>query len=148
MPRGGKREGTGRPKGALGKATIERLEKAKLDVREAKASGKKLGKDVLEEFMYLFAGMAAAYQPLPPGAVVPVGRAPNEDKFKEYAVLARDTAFMLAKYQSPTFKAIPVTVQPDSPQPQFGDGDPTNVVTLDDPEALVRVYKRRISQVG
>jgi len=117
--RGGAGRGQGRKPGIPNKATVERALEAAKQNAEAKANGKKLAKEVLEEFMLLFAGMAAAYQPLPPGTPVPPGREPNEAKFITYAKLATDTAADLAPYQSPTFRAIGVM----APNPDLRPGD-------------------------
>jgi len=121
--RGGLRPNSGRKVGSQNKATIERLKRAEIEMTQARESGKKLAKDVLEEFMMLFAGMAAQSQPIPEGMPVPPGRKPNEKTFEKYARLAVETAADLAKYQSPTFKAIAVAMAPDFPrQPQPGGG--------------------------
>lgn len=118
----------GRPKGSRNKKVLEREERARLDalqlekfreiegdasaaarmVQRAERTGIKLAKDVLNDFMQLFAGMAAVYQPLPPGVEVPPGRQPNESKFREYAVLAKETAAALAPFQSPRYSAVMV----------------------------------------
>ncbi len=114
MPRGskpGERRG-GREKGIPNKATIERAIIAEQVVARAEMTGRKLAKEVLDDFMQLFAGMAAMYQPLPPGAPTPPGRAPDESKFEKYATLAVGTATQLAKYQSPTFRAVMVAPAP------------------------------------
>jgi len=121
--RGGAGRGQGRKPGIPNKATQERALEAARQNAEAKANGKKLAKEVLEEFMLLFAGMAAAYQPLPPGTPVPPGREPNEAKFITYAKLATDTAADLAPYQSPTFRAIGVMAP--NPDQRPGDGAKT-----------------------
>lgn len=112
----------GRPKGRKNQATLEREEAARVDlVRQdeikrlkaegakqeiaiAAASGYKLAKEVLSDFMQLFAGMAASAQPWPPE----MGKNPNEDpaKFKEYAVLAVTAAKDLAPFQSPRYSAM------------------------------------------
>src|SRR5262249_43413537 len=60
----GERRG-GRLKGSRNKATIERALIAERVANEAKMAGKKLAKEVLDQFMVLFAGMAAYYQPKP-----------------------------------------------------------------------------------
>lgn len=124
MPRGsppGTNRGGGRPKGKKNRGTIEKerlaAEIAAKTVMDARAAGKKLAKEVLEEFMFLFAGMAATYQPLPPGTIAPAGRQPDDAKFNEYAKLAVHCAQKLAPYQSPTFQAIMVAPAPDSSQP-------------------------------
>jgi hypothetical protein len=128
MPRGakpGERRG-GRAKGKKNRATIEREEQARLamerlaeverlraqemSVQESAAhtSGIKLAKNVLEDFMRLFAGMAARAQPLPPGVVPPPGYAPNPAEFEKWAFLAVDAAKALAPYQSPRLAAMMV----------------------------------------
>src|SRR5690349_21563499 len=99
----GERRG-GRKKGTPNKRTSEMLERRRLEEEAARAPDaissdprkriKKLGKDVLEEFMAVFAGMAAAYQPAPPSVEARPGQ--DEQKFKEYAKLAVDTAAVLA----------------------------------------------------
>ena len=83
-----------------------RAEAAKDGLLAAQAQGKKLAKNVLSDFMELFAGMAAFYQPVPAGQPVEAGRQPDENKFKEYAALAVDSAKALAPFQSPRFSAM------------------------------------------
>lgn len=125
MPRGakpGERRG-GRARGTPNKLTIkkqrEAAEIASRAITDARESGKPLAKEVLDQFMQLFAGMAAHYQPLPDGvSIVPPGRNPNPDLFHRYADLAIDCAHKLAPYQSPTFKAIALqttAVTPEQP---------------------------------
>lgn len=148
----GKRRG-GRKPGARNKVTIEREEIARLElaaekeareaaakVAGAKAALTKLGKDVLEEFMMLFRGMAAAYQPAPPGQ--PARQGADEAKFVKYAVLARDTAADLAEYQSPKYRAIAVM----APPPDLRPGDDAKVIDLAaaDPTRAADVYRRLI----
>jgi hypothetical protein len=139
----------GRVAGTPNKRTQELIDKARLDVENAQAGHRggprKLGKEVLDEFMHLFAGMAAHHQPVPEGAIVPAGRKPDEAKFLIYAKLAVDTARSLADFQSPKFKALMVSVAPDVQPPKQIDG---NVVQLNDPVALARVYANMIKQVG
>lgn len=116
MPRAvkGQRFG-GRAAGTPNKATIEKTLRAEFELTQARDTGKKLAKDVLDEFMMLFAGMAAHHQPIPPGQPIPAGRVPDEDKFEKWARLAVETAADLAKYQSPTFRAIAVSMPPPLP---------------------------------
>jgi len=103
----------GRKPGSRNKAVIERervaAEIAARTVADAKVSGRKLAKEQLDDFMTLFAGMAAHHQPIPgwkEGDPVPAGRNPDEAKFKEYAMLTIDCARILAPYQSPTYKTV------------------------------------------
>lgn len=127
MPRGGKQPGAGRPPGRKNQATIERERAAALTLERdaliqelkakeaaegvitARTAGIKLAKEVLEDFMRLFAGQAARYQPLPQGMdPATLGVTPDENKFKEWAVLAVDVAKDLAPYQSPKLSAVMV----------------------------------------
>lgn len=121
----GERRG-GRQLGAKNKTTIERENQARLEVdrarmidearaanasevvTQAKAAGVKLAKDILEDFMRLFAGMAAIHQPLPDGVEIPPGRKPDPEKFLAFAKLAVSTASDLAPYQSPKLSAVMV----------------------------------------
>lgn len=159
MPRGsnvqkGQRNG-GRQKGTPNKRTTERLEQERIalqaqrEVDRARQANTKLGKDVLEEFMKLFAGMAAASQPIPVGVASPPGHRADEKKFLIYAKLTVDTATALAAFQSPKFKAIQVFAPPPTPLPAPTPAGPdgSNVITIDDPVALARVYQRMVKQV-
>jgi len=118
MPNGvrpGERRG-GRKKGTPNKATRERVLLAKRILEEQKGRpGRKLAREVLDDFMHLFLGMAAQHQPLPIGMAAGPGQQPNEPKFLEFAKLAIDTAAQLAPYQSPKLKAVLVSreSQPD-----------------------------------
>jgi hypothetical protein len=62
MACGGTRIG-GRPKGGRNKATIERLKVAERITAEASMVGRTLAKEVLDEFMALFAAAARSYCP-------------------------------------------------------------------------------------
>lgn len=104
----GERRG-GRTAGTPNRATVEAVldaERTLTEARNAKGT-RKLGKEVLDDFMQLFAGMAAYYQPSPKNAPV---QNPNADKveFKEYAMMAVKTARYLTEFQSPKFRAVAV----------------------------------------
>lgn len=144
----------GRQRGSANKATKERLEQervalqAQREVDKARAANTVLGKDMLERFMITFAGMAAHHQPIPEGQVAQPGRKPDESKFLTYAKLTVETARDLAQFQSPKFKAIQVIAPPANiPPPTPATGPGGNVITLDDPVALTRVYQQLIKQV-
>ena len=116
----------GRPPGSKNQSTIEREEQARLAaerlaevdrlraegasdvVAAAKTAGVKLATDVLRDFMQLFAGLAAYYQPVPEDRVVPAGRKPDEALFRVYAMAAKETAKDLAPYESPRLSAVMV----------------------------------------
>lgn len=144
----------GRPRGALNLKTRETLERQRLEEQAKKAERAaeiaarrhiKLAKDVLEDFMQLFAGMAAAHQPWPEQQ----GHNPNENeaKFEKYARLAVDTASKLAPFQSPTFKAIAVAAASPTPgddaRPIGGAGQ-ANVFDMTDPVKVARVYEQHM----
>lgn len=149
-PKGGARVGAGRKPGIPNKSTIQKVEAAVARVEAARASGKKLAIEVIEEFMHLFAGMSAHHQPIPPGQVVPTNRDPNEGKFLTYAKLTLEAAGELAAYQSPKLRAIAHYLPPPPGSPgavplaQPGDDAKVvggNVTRIDDPNVLVRVYR-------
>jgi hypothetical protein len=99
----------GRAKGVPNKKTIERAQMAERALTQV--PGRKMAKEVLDEFMIVFAGMAAAYQPLPPGSQQTKPGA-DANLFEKWARLAVETAAKLAPYQSPTFRAIVVAPPP------------------------------------
>ena len=61
---GGKREGAGRPAGSLNKRTSNQILDAKRAVAEARAQGRKLAKEVADDFMTIFANMAMEVRPV------------------------------------------------------------------------------------
>lgn len=142
---GGRREGSGRKPGSLNKRTQEALLEQATLKHEALKSGRKLAKNILDDFMHLCAGMAAHYQPAPPEAAQNANA--NEAKFWQAVEMTRDFAVALAKYQSPTFKSIAVYSPPEQAPKQIDLKANPNVVQLDDPAALARVYKLRIAGV-
>jgi len=94
---GGLRNGAGRPKGIPNKATIEKAMIAGQIAARAEMQGRKLAKEVLDEFMHLFAEMAASAR-----------EGGDETRFEKWARLAVQCAKDLAAYQSPTLRAIMV----------------------------------------
>lgn len=152
-PRKGERPG-GRAKGTPNRITVEAAEIARISTEQAKARGVKLGKEMLEDYMMAFHNVAATYQnkiaqALQAQVLLPTspGPAPADvAAFKEWGELVVGTAKELAKYQSPTFRAIAVMAPPpgSEKQPQIA-GD--NVITLKDAQALSRVYQNMVRQV-
>lgn len=132
----------GRKVGSRNKLTIKQEREAEEAQRRMAESGKKLAKDVLEDFMELFAGMAAHYQPMPTGQehLKPAG---NEGKFLQYAELTVAAASRLAPYQSPTFKAVAVSMTPGSQDRKPGD-DAKIVNMPTDAASLQRLYSNMI----
>lgn len=132
--------------GAKNKRTLENervaAQIAERTVADARTAGKRLAKEVLEEFMFLFAGMAATYQPMPPNA--PLSPTQDEPKFERYAKLAIECAHKLAPYQSPTFQAVAVmTPTPEVRETLMGQ----EIANVNDPITLSRVYRKLIQHV-
>jgi hypothetical protein len=116
MPRGsnpGERRG-GRPKGGKNKATLERAVIAERIMNETQMAGRKLGKEVLEEFMNLYSGIAAAFQPNSAADLEAWSNSPKEAKFEKYSKLAMKAAHDLAEYQTPKFAPVHVAAPPPS----------------------------------
>ena len=85
----------GRQKGTRNKATIECALMAARGTAEANATGQRLAKEVLEDFMRLFADMAATADR-------------NTEQFEKWARLAIETAKALAPFQSPRYSTVAV----------------------------------------
>jgi hypothetical protein len=138
MARG--RKTGGRRRGTPNKATIERALIAARAALESKSASKKLAKEILEDFMCVFVGMASHFQPAPPGT--PRNPHADENKFWKCAEAAINCAVKLAPYQSPSLKAVAVVPQPVSP-PSSPYALPD--VLPDDPVELTRIYQQRIN---
>lgn len=135
--KGGARPGAGAPRGPR-KATLEKALIAEREIQGAKASGRKLAKEYLQEFLPVLAGMTAYYQPTFPGMAQQNSNG-NEAKFEKWYGYLLDTATKLAPYESPTFRAVQVSMTPgDSKQP----GDDAKVVKMLDGVAISREYQR------
>lgn len=125
MPRGakpGERRG-GRAKGTSNKATIEKAALAERILQEAGPKpGRKLGRELLEDFAVMFAGLAAQFQPTPivpggpmtPSDVEAWAKSYKEPLFEKYAKLAAKCANDFADFQSPRMG----TVQVPAPAPE------------------------------
>jgi hypothetical protein len=143
MPRAkpGQRFG-GRTKGTPNKATVEKAIIAEQVTQRAQMQGRKLAKEVLDDFMTVFTGMAARVQPTyaADGRTL-IGGDPNE--FERWAVHARDTATALAKYQSPTMRAIEVRQAPQE-APLSAGANVLDLVANKTPMDAANVYRRLI----
>jgi hypothetical protein len=105
---------------------------------EARKRGQKLAREVLDDLMHTFLGMAAKHQPQATGMPLQPGQEPNETKFVQYAVLARDTAKELAPFQSPKFKSIEVYQAPMAPIEQPGAAATSSKLTPQQAYRLLR----------
>ncbi|MHB8272699.1 hypothetical protein [Bradyrhizobium sp.] len=151
MPRAqkGQRFG-GRPKGAKNKATIEREVNAAQVIDRARKEGRDLAVTVLERLMNVAEGACGLNRPVPAKDLA-AGAKENPDgdwgRFGEWFDRTAYCAKELAKYQSPQLKAIAVMEAPQvvAPVPHRA-GD--NVVYLDDPAALGRVYSQMVKRIA
>jgi hypothetical protein len=91
--RKGRKKTGGRTKGARNKKTLSRIAEAEDVVATARAKGRKLAREVLEDYMELFSALAMTSKD-------------NEAEFEKYARLTVETATALASYQSPKLKAV------------------------------------------
>ena len=100
----GRKKTGGRKAGVRNKTTQRRIDAAERAIVLAKAGGKRLAREVLEDFLELFSAIALTHQPDLPG----VERNSNYDekKFEKFARLAVETATALASYQTPKLKAV------------------------------------------
>jgi hypothetical protein len=110
MPRGGSKPGErrgGRQKGTPNKVTAEQALIAERVLAKAKVSGRRLGKEVLDYYMHVFAEIADAERA---AALTekPENAREHEARFERFARYAIDCAHKLAPYQSPTFRAIQI----------------------------------------
>lgn len=118
----GERRG-GRQKNSKNKKTIEReleTQARQIIAADPSVTKPKLAKEVLEQFMHVFAGMAARVQP----TLVQDPAHPNDpskkiitgefEKFERWSGIAMEFATRLARYQSPTFTAVALSPLPDA----------------------------------
>src|ERR1700722_7246171 len=135
----------GRKAGTPNRATVERQEIAARALDNAKAGGRPLAKGRLDGLLWIPLGAMAAHQPITKDMVkkaLALGNKTVKDNrgnwggFGEWWDRAAYAAKELAKYQSPTYKAVSVaTPQPSAPA-TFGDFD--KAVRLGNPIAAAR----------
>lgn len=157
MPRGakpGERRG-GRASGTPNKRTLTKRFLAEiLETAEGKAligeaikhhqpkmSGKK-AIEVLDTLMNLTMGLVARHQPRPNQSGQETNVTADEGKFREYLGLATTAAKELAKYQSPTFKAVAVQEVP--PPPSLPDGRVSNMMEARTQQDAAAAYIRLV----
>jgi hypothetical protein len=126
MPRGakpGERRG-GRKKGVPNKSSQERAAIAERIIAEAEGKpGRKLGRELLEEFTLMFGGLASAFQPVGtgPGGTLTTAdfetwaKSYKEPLFEKYAKLAAKCADAFADFQSPRLGRVQVAASPPGP---------------------------------
>lgn len=147
----GKPRRGGRVKGTPNKRTLEAMEKEQItkqistEVRSVPS--RKLAKEVLEDWMFIFQSTAAPFQNRV-ALAMQANTAPmasDYDGLQRWGELVIHTAKMLADFQSPKFRAVQLMTNPIAPliEPPRND----NRLDLDDPVALVRHYQRTMKLV-
>ena len=131
----GRKKTGGRKAGVPNKTTQRRIDAAERAIALAKAGGKRLAREVLEDFLELFSAIARTHEPTPPGAE----RNPNYDekKFEKFARLAVETATALASYQTPKLKAVLVG-------PDLGQRQSNGAERMSREEPVRRLEERRL----
>ena len=123
--RGGVRARAGRKTGGRNWTTIERAAIAERIVEQAAGQpGKKLGKEILEDFANIFGGLAAAFQPVGTGPGGTLNEADlkawaasyKEPLFEKYAKLAAKCASDFADFQSPRLSRVQTAAPPPDPK--------------------------------
>ena len=140
----------GRTKGTLNKRTVAALAEKAQEIGEIKRQGQKKATEVLNDLMQTSMSFAARYQ----GKILAATQGSKEPTAEDLANFwkamecAGVFARALAPFQQPTFKAVAVTVNPGDMEPatrRISHDD--NVVTIDDPVALARVYQRMVKGI-
>ena len=128
----------GRQKNSRNKKTLERqiLQTIEDEVKEGRPA-RLMAKEVLDQFMNYFAGLASYYQP---GTAAQPNSNADETKFEKYAGLAKGFADSLVGYQSPKYKAVLMALHPEA-NPDKKAGDDAKIIDLKDANAAMRVYR-------
>jgi hypothetical protein len=138
----------GRKAGTPNRATVERQEIAARALDNAKAEGRPLAKDRLDELLSIALGAMTAHQPITKD-MVKKARASGNNTVKEsrgnwsgfgdWWDRAAYAAKELAKYQSPTYKAVSVETPRPSGSPPVRDF--CTFVRTGDPVRASRIYQ-------
>lgn len=154
MPKGGSKPGErrgGRQKGARNKATIQReieAGKAAAEAIDKARSGQiELAKDVLRRLMKIAEGITSLNRPTTVREI-DAGTVPNKDgdweRFGQWFDRTVYCAKELARYESPTFKAV--LLQQDTPQPLAPQSnDVLDLQANRDPAQATQTYLRLVA---
>ena len=140
--RGGRREypdgrPQGRPPGSLNKRTTNQLLDAKRAVAEAHAQGRKLAKEVADDFMHIFANMALEVRPVTEREIKRGAKSnpkANAAQFKALSAILLNWVSVLLPYQSAKLQQIKFDVG------EFAEGDNEEVGALATLERLLDAY--------
>jgi hypothetical protein len=145
-----RKAGPGRPKGLPNKRTVQKMIEASRQIADIKKKGQKKATEVLNDLMQTSMSFAARYQARIIAAT-DQQREPTADDLAHFwkaMECAGTFAKALAPFQDPTFKAIQVTMAPPAGQDMPLHESADNVVTIDDPVALARVYQRMVKRIA
>lgn len=149
--KGGQKTG-GKTKGTPNKKTVAKLNALSDQAAKAKKLGDKQAVEVLNDLMKTASSFAALEQ----RKILEYPQGPDNvpqamlDRFWKAMECAGTFAKELARFQSPTFKAIHVPAPPPPPPPEPGDGARVidgKAVRLDDPVAISRIYQQLVRAV-
>ena len=121
---GGKREGAGRKPGSRPKCGT--LADARQAVAQARATGRKLAKEVADDFMHIFANMAMEVRPVTERERkrgVAANPKADEDKFRMLSAIVLSWVSVLLPYQSARFQQIKLNVGAFDDGPDVGETD-------------------------
>jgi hypothetical protein len=128
--------GPGRPPGARNRRTSDQLLEAKRAVAEARATGRKLAKEIADDFMHVFANMAMEVRPVTQREIergVPPNPRADEGKFRIITAILLQWVALLMPYQSARLQTIKLDVG------EF-DGEAEDVGALETLERLLDAY--------
>lgn len=111
--------------------------------QQPRSQGKK-AVEILDTLMNLTMGYVARYQPKPNADGQETNAVADAEQFKEYLGLATSCAKELAKYQSPTFKAIATQEVP--PTPALPAGNVSNMMEARTQQDAAAAYIRLVRQ--
>jgi hypothetical protein len=145
---GGKREGAGRKPGGRNWYKTNQLLEAKRAVAEAHAQGRKLAKEVADDFMHIYANMALEVRPVTERELrrgVPQNPKADERAFKQLSEILLSWVEVLIPYQSARFQ----TVRIDVPQQYDASEETGAMATLErllDAYAAANEEERRLRE--
>lgn len=132
--------------GVPNKATIERQIQAAREIDNARENGVELAKDVLNRLMKIAEGAAGLHRPQTTATGEIVQNTGDWPLFGDWFDRTAFVAKELAKYQSPTFKAIAVSLPPPLPAaPEQKTIDGKVLVMPKDAIGRSRLYQRFVN---
>lgn len=140
----GSNNGGGRKPGTPNKKTIEMAAIAAAQIDAARASGKPLAKDVLQKMMEIAEGATGLHKPQQGTDGRIIDGTGDWPLFGEWFDRTVYCAKELAKYQSPTFKAVAVYAPGQHTPGDDAKPTPGTVIDMNDPQVITRAYLRMV----